>query len=103
LAAREAAGADMIMVAGRESQRLPSVVNDWLGLWLARDVNPLRRRALVALLESHHRENGSKSGVLRELEDLAKSSAVDFFANENAAGLDPAQALRPAPQDAVAD
>ena len=86
LAASEAAGADMVIIATREGPGLPESVKDWISLWLATGAYHHRPRALVALLEPGEKQHGASRGVRAELKSLAEADGVDFFANGDDVG-----------------
>ena len=92
LAASEAAGADMVIIATREGPGLPESVKDWISLWLATGEYHHRPRALVALLEPGENRHGASRGVLAELKGLAAADGVDFFANGDDVGWEAALA-----------
>ena len=81
LAASEAAGADMVIIATREGPGLPESVKDWISLWLATSEYHHRPRALVALLEPGEKQHGASPGVRAEIKALAEADGLAFFAN----------------------
>ena len=76
-AARDAAGADMVVFAIRESQQLPAEVRRWINRWL-----PFKQAdssAFVLLLggESGHAGNATSAGVT--LRELAEGANLRFL------------------------
>jgi hypothetical protein len=79
-AARDVFGADMIVLAMRQSQELPGEVKGWIEQWL-----PSKQAdsgALVALLGSQDGHAGSATTVGVTLKQLAERANVQVFCNE---------------------
>lgn len=87
LAAREAAGADMVLVAANEGPGLPEAVKDWIRLWTAAGQSPQRSRVLVAFLEPDQTNRAARA-VFSELKDLAQLGWLNFIANGEEVRLD---------------
>jgi hypothetical protein len=79
-AARDAAWADMIVLAIRQSQELPAEVRRWIEHWL-----PSKQAdsgALVALLGGRRGHVGSATAIGRTLRQLTESANVQVFCKE---------------------
>lgn len=72
-AARDAAKADMVIVATRD-EKLPDSMQQWLDLWA--EQRSTDEGALVALV------SGSASGVRDRLANVARRAHMDFFSSE---------------------
>ena len=76
-AARDAAGADMVVFAIRESQQLPADVRRWINRWL-----PFKQAdssAFVLLLGGESGHAGSSTGARATLRELAEGASLRFF------------------------
>lgn len=71
--ARDAAKADMVIVATRD-EKLPDSMQQWLDLWAEK--RSTDEGALVALV------NGSANGVRDRLANVARRAHMDFFSSE---------------------
>ena len=78
LAAQQARGADIIIVATHNCG-LPSSVKSWIASWLRPGAG--RPRALVALLVASVKELNSLASVSAYLRDVALSGGMEFFQN----------------------
>jgi hypothetical protein len=79
LAAMEAAGADMIVIAARDREDLPEAVVSWLSQSLT--MADFRPRMLVALLDLDTGNKGSSNVIISQLKQVAEWGQMDFFAN----------------------
>ena len=77
MAARDAAGADMVIISVRGTRDLFPELKDWLRLWL---VTPGRTKSLVALVDSRERQSESWPGICAFLSEAARQAGVEFFA-----------------------
>lgn len=77
-AARDAANADIVIVATRQDEKLPAGVQTWLESSLQQHSGA---SALVALLDH---PSADASGVQPYLEDVARRGGMDFFAQTGA-------------------
>lgn len=75
-AARDAANADIVIVAMKDDSRVPEAVRRWLESFLARHTGAA---ALVALLQH------ASAPVQPYLEDVARRGGMDFFAQSGEA------------------
>ena len=75
LAAREAAEADFVTLAGEEGARLSPELRQWLQLW--RNRKRKKRATLIAVLTREH--TGTPRNVERRLHAFARSAKMDFF------------------------
>ena len=77
-AARDAAKADMVIVATRDEEELPAPMQEWIDEWAAnRSTN---EGALVAIL---NRANVRRPGRVRDqLASVARQAHMDFFSSE---------------------
>ena len=73
-AARDAAKADMVIVATRDGEKLPASMEEWIDDWSAKRSSG--EGALVALL------NGRASGVRDRLATVARQTHMDFFSSQ---------------------
>ena len=87
LAAREAAEADLVVIAASDRSHLPDAVHDWIRKVLLRGTG--RSWALVALLDSHQRHSqavgaakvaGAAKGMREQLAKVAEMGRMKFFA-----------------------
>jgi hypothetical protein len=78
-AARDAAKADMVIVAAREDEQLPLPMQEWMDEWAAN--RSADEGALVAILNRSTRAN-TKSSVRDRLASVAKQAHMDFFSSE---------------------
>ena len=79
-AAAEAAAADIIIVALRQSRDVPLQVTSWIEEWTR-----CRKRhhgALVLLLDSRAARDAGKSEVAGRLQAVAETAGMDFFCGE---------------------
>jgi hypothetical protein len=81
LASREAATADLIIVAAHDSRTLPPEVADWMKRWL--ELRKNRPGALVAVLHSALKKSDFSKGMLLQLKKTAALGHLDFFANSS--------------------
>ncbi len=86
LAAREAATADMVVIAARGVTPLPMAVKDWLSGWVSCNEDPTRPRALVVLNSSELANGLGALGFISELRELAEANGVDLFIGECGGG-----------------
>jgi hypothetical protein len=75
IAAREAAEADFVIIAGEEGARLSPELRQWLQLWKRRQRR--KRATLVAILQRDR--TGASRNVERALHAFARASRMDFF------------------------
>jgi len=78
-AARDAAKADMVIVATREEEELPASMQEWIDEWSANRATD--EGALVAILNRGER-NGSGGRVRDQLASVARQAYMDFFSSE---------------------
>ena len=85
MAAAEAAGADIILIALSAASKLPSEVNDWINLWLS--TRNKRPKALVAFADEEAAGDRASSSLFPRLRELARLGRMDFFpANSGTVG-----------------
>jgi hypothetical protein len=72
IAAKDAAAADIIIVAVHEGRELPAQVKGWIDLWLSYKTEA---RALVGLFDGEATENP----VRTYLADIARRAKIEFF------------------------
>jgi hypothetical protein len=77
MAAAEAAGADIILIALPNWASLPSEVSEWISLWLG--TRGKRPKALVALADERARGNGATPCAFTRLREVAQMGRMDFF------------------------
>lgn len=78
-AARDAAKADMVIVATSEEDQLPASMQEWMDQWsVNRSAN---EGALVAILNRPANVQ-SRSGVRDQLASVARQAHMDFFSSE---------------------
>jgi hypothetical protein len=77
-AARDAAKADMVIVATREDKKLPRPMEEWVDEWAAN--RSADEGALVAILNRSANNDGS--GVRDRLANVARQAHMDFFSSE---------------------
>ena len=83
-AARDAAGADMVIVSTRDGSELPGEMQRWLDEWSAK--RSADEGALVAILSRPREDQSAKSnGARNQLEQLARQMHMDFISSEVAA------------------
>ena len=75
IAAGDAAGADLVIVAVHHAEDLPGEVRDWVELWVGRKKK--RPSALVALFDQAYRGDSSRMRVY--LADAAKRGHLEFL------------------------
>ncbi len=78
---REAAEADMVVIAAYEEADLPSLVKDWLGTW--EKVEKRNETALVALLSASQDSTVSRTPVRSHLRQVARRAGMKFFCNHH--------------------
>jgi hypothetical protein len=78
VAAEQAAVADVIFVATQEREKMPHVLEEWVGLWLPQKVG--HHCALVALLGDDGKTSDSPGGIRSYLQEMAQTGNLDFFA-----------------------
>jgi hypothetical protein len=78
LAAREAAEADMIIIAVQVVKKLPRDLTEWMAGWMENRQG--RRGAMVALLDSSSEDKDAFQGFFLQLRELAAQGHMDFFA-----------------------
>ena len=78
-AAREAAKADMVIVATREDEELPASMQEWMNEWSAH--RSTDEGALVAILNRTERTS-TGNGVRAHLANVARQAHMDFFSSE---------------------
>ena len=79
-AARDAAGADMVVFAIRESQQLPAEVRRWINRWLP--FKQAESSALVLLLGGESGHAGKSTGARATLRELAEGANLRFLCRE---------------------
>jgi hypothetical protein len=77
MAAAEAAGADIILIALPDWASLPSEVSEWISMWLM--TRGKRPKALVALADEPPGVNGNTRCAFARLREVAQSARMDFF------------------------
>lgn len=81
IAAREAAAADIVLIALGAGAELPPLIQKWINLWLStRNGQPKVLAAVVGEEESH----GTAATILLQLQELARLGGVDFFSTKGA-------------------
>jgi hypothetical protein len=93
MAAEQAALADVIFIGTQESDKIPPVLEEWVGLWLPQKTG--QPCALVALLEGDGRKSDGPGGIQSYLEEKAQTGNLDFFAT-NESQVRPSTATNPA-------
>ena len=78
-AARDAAKADMVIVATRENEELPTPMQEWMDEWAAN--RSTDEGALVAIL-NRGTEAGATPRVRDQLASVARQAHMDFFSSE---------------------
>lgn len=76
-AARDAAGADMVIVSTHEDSQLPAEMEKWMQNWSHQ--RSTDEGALVAILG-----RGGSGAVRDHLADVARQAHMDFFSSESA-------------------
>jgi hypothetical protein len=80
-AAKDAAGADMVIVSTKEGAELPAQMKEWLDDWSGQ--RSAREGALVAIFNRTAEErNRISSTVKDQLAHLAEQMHMDFFSSE---------------------
>jgi hypothetical protein len=77
MAATEAGGADIILVALPDWADLPSEVSEWISLWLLSRAK--RPKALVVLADEPTGQNGAVPYAFTRLRQAAQLGRMDFF------------------------
>jgi hypothetical protein len=77
-AARDAAKADMVIVATREDEELPASMQEWIDGWAANRATD--EGALVAIL--NRSRSGTAPRVRDQLASVARQAHMDFFSSE---------------------
>ncbi len=80
LASREAATADMIIVAARAESELPVAVAQWMKQWLNLRKTPAG--VLVAVVDSGRQSSEAAQEIMSRLKTTAALARMDFFATE---------------------
>ena len=75
-AARQAAAADIVMLALHGNNELPSVVKDWIELWVGQNGNPM---ALVVLFDRECEDAPEMKRTRSYLEQVAARGKMDLF------------------------
>lgn len=78
-AARDAAKADMVIVATRENEELPTPMQEWMDEWATN--RSAKEGALVAILNRAQRP-GAGPRVRDQLASVARQAHMDFFSSE---------------------
>jgi hypothetical protein len=78
-AARDAAKADMVIVATRENEELPTPMQEWMDEWVAN--RSTDEGALVAILK-RGTDTGVTPRVRDQLASVARQAHMDFFSSE---------------------
>jgi hypothetical protein len=78
-AARDAAKADMVIVATREDEELPASMQEWVNEWSAN--RSTDEGALVAIFNKTERAS-TRGGVRAQLANVARQAHMDFFSSE---------------------
>ena len=84
LASREAAAADLIIIATHDGRAWPQAVADWIKRWL--ELRNQRPGVLVAVLDSALKKCAAARGMLLQLKQTAALGHMDFFANPGQGG-----------------
>ena len=89
MAAEQAAVADVIFVATQEREKMPHVLEEWVGLWLPQKTG--HPCALVALLGDDGKTSDSPGGIQSYLQEMAQTGNLDFFSKneESSEALEP--------------
>ena len=77
VAARDAATADIIIVATHGDHDLPDHFKSWIQLWLGKNANPM---ALVALFDRPNSCEITRALTRSYLNDVARVGGMEFFA-----------------------
>jgi hypothetical protein len=77
MAAAEAAGSDIILIAFSAASELPSGVNEWINLWLS--TRNKRPKALVAFADEEAAGDRASPGLFARLREVARLGRMDFF------------------------
>ena len=77
-AARHAATADMVIVAAREGEQLPTSMEEWVEEWAGN--RSTHEGALVAIVNNPGRKR--RGGVRDRLASVARQANMDFFSSE---------------------
>lgn len=77
LAAREAEGADILLLSAHGNETLPPGVLAWLEEWLIRNAG--EPRALVVSLDPDVAGSAEANGILSALQTVAEPAGVDMF------------------------
>src|ERR1041385_796308 len=75
-AARQAAAADIIMLAVHGEKALPEVVKNWIEMWIGQNGNPM---ALVVLFDRECEDSPAMGQTRLYLEDAARRGKMDLF------------------------
>jgi hypothetical protein len=75
-AARQAAAADIIMLAVHGHKQLPEQVKNWIEMWLGQNGNPM---ALVVLFDRECEDSPEMSKTRQYLEEVARRGKMDLF------------------------
>ena len=81
MASREAAAADLVVIAVHGQGKLPRAVNAWITQWL--NLRKGRRGALVALLDSDSKDSDDPTRLILQLKKSAALGQMDFFVNRS--------------------
>ena len=76
VAARDAATADIVIIAAHGDHDLPEHFRSWVQLWLGRNANPM---ALVALFDRPNCCEITRTLIRSYLNDVARIGGMDFF------------------------
>ena len=87
VAARDAATADIIIVATHGDHDLPDHFKSWIQLWLGKNANPM---ALVALFDRPNSCEITRALIRSYLNDVARVGGMEFFAEpDNSPNFEP--------------
>lgn len=77
VAARDAATADIVIIATHGDRELPDYVDDWFQSWIGRNAGPM---AMVALFDRPTTSMETREEVRSALARIAQTGGMDFFA-----------------------
>lgn len=76
LAAKDVAGADILIISLRGDHQLLPEVKSWLDVWVGQRGSPV---ALVALFDPRFKHSASAMEIRNYLEEISSSGQMDFF------------------------
>ena len=81
LAAKDVAGADILIISVRGDRSLLPEVKSWLDVWVGQRGSPI---ALVALFDPQFKNYESAREIKRYLEEVSETGQMDFFCEPTA-------------------